>query len=93
MGAEHGPAQFNDLRAWPSGKPEMRDLESYAKVVWDHEWADLDHLVAASLTSIVAPSFTIQGRDWATATVGTRVRMGNGLSGYAAVTPSWARIT
>jgi outer membrane lipase/esterase len=63
--------------------------EPYAKLVWDHEWADLDRLVAASLTSIVAPSFTmpavVLGRDWATATVGTRVRLGDRLSGYAAV--------
>jgi hypothetical protein len=34
MAAEDGPAQFNELRAWLSGKPEMRDLELYAKVVW-----------------------------------------------------------
>ena len=58
-------------------------------MVVDHEWADLDRLVAASLTSIAAPSFTmpavVLGRDWATATVGTRVKLGERLSGYAAV--------
>ena len=63
--------------------------EPYAKVVWDHEWADLDRLVATSLTSIVAPSFSmpavILGRDWATATVGTRVRLGDRFSAFAAV--------
>jgi outer membrane lipase/esterase len=63
--------------------------EPYAKVVWDHEWADLDRLVAASLTSIVAPGFAmpavVLGRDWATATVGTRVRLGEGFSGFVAV--------
>ncbi len=63
--------------------------EPYARLVWDHEWADLDRLVGASLTSIVAPSFTmpavILGRDWASATAGTRVQLGNRLSGYAAV--------
>jgi outer membrane lipase/esterase len=63
--------------------------EPYAKVVWDHEWADLDRLVAASLTSIVAPGFVmpaaVLGRDWATATVGTRVRLGQGFSGFVAV--------
>jgi outer membrane lipase/esterase len=63
--------------------------EPYAKVVWDHEWGDLDRLVAATLTSIVAPSFTmpavILGRDWAMATVGTRVKLGDRLSGYAAL--------
>jgi len=63
--------------------------EPYTKVTWDHEWADLNRLVAASLTSIVAPSFTmpavILGRDWASATIGTRVNLNNRLSGYVAV--------
>ena len=63
--------------------------EPYAKVVWDHEWADLNRLVGASLTSIVAPSFTmpavILGRDFATATLGTRIKLGSNFSGYAAV--------
>lgn len=62
--------------------------EPYAKVVWDHEWADLNRSVTASLTSIVAPSFSmpavILGRDWATAIVGTRVKLGSNLSGYTA---------
>jgi len=63
--------------------------EPYAKVVWDHEAADLNRLVSASLTSIAAPSFTmpavVLGRDWATGTFGTRVRLGDRLSGYVAV--------
>jgi outer membrane lipase/esterase len=63
--------------------------EPYAKVVWDHEAADLNRLVSASLTSIVAPSFTmpavVLGRDWAMGTFGTRVKLGDTLSGYAAV--------
>ena len=62
--------------------------EPYAKVVWDHEWADLNRLVTASLTSIVAPSFSmpavILGRDWATGTIGTRLRLASNVSGYAA---------
>src|SRR5262249_18421855 len=53
--------------------------EPYAKLVWDHEFADLNRLVGASLTSIVAPGFTmpavILGRDWGTGTIGTRVRL------------------
>jgi outer membrane lipase/esterase len=62
--------------------------EPYAKLVWDHDWAGLNRQVTAALTSIVAPGFSlpavILGRDWATATVGTRVRIGSNLSGYAA---------
>ncbi|WP_375785655.1 autotransporter outer membrane beta-barrel domain-containing protein [Bradyrhizobium sp. Pha-3] len=62
--------------------------QPYAKVVWNHEWADLNRRVTASLTSVVAPSYAmpavVLGRDWASATIGTRVRLGEGLSGYAA---------
>lgn len=62
--------------------------EPYTKLVWDHELADLNRLVAASLTSIMAPSFSmpavILGRDWAMGTVGTRVILGNNVSAYAA---------
>jgi outer membrane lipase/esterase len=57
--------------------------------VWDHEWADLNRLVSASLTSIAAPGYVmpavVLGRDFATATLGTRVRLGDRLTGYAAV--------
>ena len=64
--------------------------EPYAKLVWDHECADLDRSVTASLTSIVAPSFSmpavVLGRDWATATLGTRIKLSANVSGYAAVT-------
>ena len=64
--------------------------EPYAKVLWDHEWADLNRLVSASLTSVVAPSYTmpavVLGRDWASSTIGTRVRLDSNVSGYAAIT-------
>ena len=64
--------------------------EPYAKLVWDHECADLDRLVVASLTSITAPSYSmpavILGREWATGTVGTRVKLAANVSGYAALT-------
>ncbi|WP_426412906.1 autotransporter outer membrane beta-barrel domain-containing protein [Bradyrhizobium ganzhouense] len=64
--------------------------EPYAKLTWDHELADLNRLVGASLTSIVAPAFSmpavILGRDWAAATLGTRVRLASNVSGYAALT-------
>jgi outer membrane lipase/esterase len=63
--------------------------EPYAKVVWDHEFAGLNRLVGAALTSIVAPGFSmpavILGRDWATGTFGTRVRLGSNLSAYGAL--------
>jgi len=62
--------------------------EPYAKLTWDHELADLNRLVAASLTTIVASSFSmpavILGRDWAAGTFGTRLRLRDNVSGYAA---------
>jgi outer membrane lipase/esterase len=64
--------------------------EPYAKFVWDHEWADLNRQVAASLTSIAAPGFTmpavILGRYWASATLGTRIKLAANVFGYAAAT-------
>lgn len=64
--------------------------EPYAKLMWDHEFADLNRLVGASLTSIVAPAFSmpavILGRDWAAATIGTRLKLASDVSGYVALT-------
>jgi outer membrane lipase/esterase len=64
--------------------------EPYAKLMWDHELADLNRLVGASLTSIVAPAFSmpavILGRDWAAGTIGTRVKLAGNVTGYAAFT-------
>jgi len=57
---------------------------------WDHEFGDLNRLVGASLTSIVAPAFSmpavILGRDWAAGTIGTRLKLASNVSGYVALT-------
>lgn len=62
--------------------------QPYAKVVWNHELADLDRLVTASLTTISAPSYSLPavvlGRDWGIATLGTRVKLASNVSAYAA---------
>ncbi len=59
----------------------------YAKFVWNHELASTNRSVTASLTSIVAPSFSMPavvfGKDWATATVGTTASIGRGMTAYA----------
>ncbi|MDA9432991.1 hypothetical protein XH88_14595 [Bradyrhizobium sp. CCBAU 51627] len=64
--------------------------EPYAKLTWDHEFADLNRLVGASLTSIVAPAFSmpavVLGRDWAAGTIGTRLKLASDVSGYVALT-------
>ena len=62
--------------------------QPYAKLVWNHELASLDRQVTASLTTIVAPAFSMPavafGRDWGTATVGTRVMFAPNVAAYAA---------
>ncbi len=62
--------------------------QPFVKAVWNHELADTDRVVFASLTSIAAPAFSMPavdlGRDWGTGTVGTRVKLGPNTSAYAA---------
>jgi outer membrane lipase/esterase len=62
----------------------------FAKLVWDHELASLDRSVTASLTTTIAPSYympaVVLGRDWGSATLGTTVTFGQGVTGYATVT-------
>ena len=67
---------------------DLGKWQPFAKVAWDHDWASLDRSVTASLTSTVAPSYSmpavILGRDWGTGTVGTRLKQGTGTTGYVA---------
>jgi outer membrane lipase/esterase len=62
--------------------------EPYAKAVWNHELADTGRLVTVSLLSVTAPSYSLPavllGRDWGTATIGTRVRFAPNASAFAA---------
>jgi outer membrane lipase/esterase len=66
-----------DLGAW----------QPFAKVAWNHELAPLDRSVVATLTTTVAPSFSmpavIFGRDWASGTIGTSVEIRRGVTAYA----------
>jgi outer membrane lipase/esterase len=67
----------------------------YAKLAWNHELVSSNRLVAASLTTIAAPSYSmpavILGRDWGTATLGTTVALGHGMTGYASFTSEIAQ--
>jgi outer membrane lipase/esterase len=62
----------------------------FAQVVWNHEFDPQNELVTASLTTIVAPSFSLPvvvvGRDWATATIGTQVKLSQAWSALASFT-------
>ena len=60
----------------------------YGKLVWNHELNADNRVVTAIEPEIAfAPAFSMPavsfGRDWATATVGTTVKLGRGMTGYA----------
>lgn len=59
----------------------------YAKLVWNHEWANTNRLVTASEPEVpFGPAFAlpavIVGKDWATATLGTTAALGRGVTAY-----------
>jgi outer membrane lipase/esterase len=62
----------------------------FARVLWNHEFASSDRLVTASLTSTVAPSYSLPavdlGKDWASATAGVSATLGKGVTGLVAFT-------
>jgi outer membrane lipase/esterase len=55
----------------------------FAQLTWNHEFADTDRNVTASLTTTIAPSYYMPavklGDDWGTGVVGTRVDLGSGV--------------
>jgi outer membrane lipase/esterase len=60
----------------------------YGKLVWDHELNPDNRVVTAIEPEIpFAPAYSMPavsfGRDWATALVGTTVKLGRGMTGYA----------
>jgi outer membrane lipase/esterase len=69
--------------------------EPFAKLVWNHEWADTNRDVTASLTTISAPSYfmpaVVLGKDWGTATVGTSARISQNVKGFALVSSEFAQ--
>jgi outer membrane lipase/esterase len=65
-------------------------FQPFVQVLWNHELADLNRNVTASLTTIDAPSYTmpavVLGRDWATASIGTTVTLSKAFIGLASFT-------
>jgi outer membrane lipase/esterase len=65
-------------------------FQPFAKVLWNHEFAANDRLVTASLTSTVAPSYSLPavnlGKDWASATAGVSVGLAKGVTGLVSFT-------
>jgi len=58
----------------------------FAKLVWNHELANTDRSVTASLTSVSAPSYfmpaVVVGKDWGTGEIGTTVTISKSVTGY-----------
>jgi outer membrane lipase/esterase len=53
--------------------------QPFAEAKWNHEWAGKDHSVTASLTSVAAPSYTMDAApiasDWATVSLGASFKL------------------
>jgi outer membrane lipase/esterase len=53
--------------------------QPFAEAKWNHEWAGKDHAVTAALTSVAAPSYTMDAApiasDWATVSLGASFKL------------------
>jgi outer membrane lipase/esterase len=68
----------------------------FAQVAWNHELADTDREVTASLTTVsFAPSYSMPavllGRDWGTASVGTTLKLGPATTLLGSVTTDFGQ--
>jgi outer membrane lipase/esterase len=62
---------------------DWAEFQPFLQVSWDHEFADTNRNVVASLTTIVAPSYSLPavvlGKDWGEVKGGVAVAMGSGV--------------
>jgi outer membrane lipase/esterase len=69
---------------------DLGQFHPFAQAVWNHELGPIDRTVRAALTTIDAPSYEMPavklGRDWATATVGTTLKLSRVFTGLASFT-------
>jgi outer membrane lipase/esterase len=69
---------------------ELGVWRPFGEIVWNHELASTDRNVTASLTTIAAPSYFMPAvqlpKDWASATVGTTLKLGSGFTGLTSFT-------
>ena len=58
---------------------DVGNWRPFAEAKWNHEWAGQDRTVTASLTSVSAPSYSMDAipvaADWATAELGTAYKL------------------
>ncbi len=62
----------------------------FARLLWNHEFANTERQIVTTLTTTVAPSYSLPaietGRDWGSGTVGTQIALGSGVTGLLSVT-------
>ena len=58
---------------------DIGNWQPFVEVKWNHEWANRDNTVTASLTSVAAPSYTMDAApvpfNWATASLGISYKL------------------
>ena len=61
------------------GSVDLGDWQPFAELAWNHEWANKNRTIVASLTSIAAPSWSAAGvpiaSDWAAASLGASYKL------------------
>jgi outer membrane lipase/esterase len=74
---------------------DLGRLAPFVEATWDHEFASTNRQVTASLTTTVAPPYSMPavqvGSDWGIATVGTTVKLSSNVSGLLAATGTLAQ--
>lgn len=69
---------------------DLGTFKPFANVAWKHEFASEERSVTAALTTTTAPSFSLPaatvGRDWAAATAGMLIDLGNGVTAHGSAT-------
>jgi outer membrane lipase/esterase len=62
---------------------DWAEYQPFVQATWNHEFADTNRSVTASLTTIVAPSYSlpavILGKDWGEVKAGVTIDAGNGV--------------
>ncbi len=68
---------------------DMGKWQPFAEATWNHEWADKNNTVTASLTSVAASSYTMAAvpvaSDWGSASLGTAYKLNTQVMLRAAV--------
>lgn len=71
------------------------EYEPFVQATWNHEFADTSRYVTASLTTVVAPSYSLPavllGKDWGEVKGGIAIDVGNGVKVFGAGSADFAQ--